>query len=240
MNGYALLAVSLGGCIAPVFTLLLLHSHGIKAWHSTFLCLASWLLNTIVFYMLCGNLRKSLNTIERVDQALRKIFHTEYCGNSSAMVLCQEWTGSNPMEYLSDFYNQNLITNIYKVPAIWAYVTLVLLVLILMQVIGRRDRPISGCAPIKEVTPTKRRILLRRTPWLSPQSWEFLLLLATITPFSLALRCQYVMVRTYHAMGVIDTHEWSYGQVVAVLIWVPALLEVVESYNGSRQLFAEI
>lgn len=240
LNGYALLAVSLGGCIGPVFTLLLLHSHGIKSWHSTVLCLASWLLNTIVFYMLCGNLSKSLNTIEGVDRALRKIFQTKYCGGSSAMVLCQEWTGSNPMQYLSDFYNQTLITNIHKAPVIWAYLTLVLLGLVLMQVVGRRDRPISGCAPIKQVTPTKRRILVRRIPWLSPQFWEFLLLLATTTIFLLALRCQWVMVRTYQAMGVIDTHEWSFGQVVAVLIWVPALLEVVESYIGSRELFAEI
>ncbi|KAI7776649.1 hypothetical protein LA080_004741 [Diaporthe eres] len=238
LNGYALLAVSLGGCIGPAFTLLLLHSHGIKSWHSTVLCLASWLLNTIIFYMLCGNLSKSLNTIEGVDRALRKIFQTKYCGGSSAMVLCQEWTGSNPMQYLSDFYNQTLITNIHKAPATWAYVTLVLLVLVLMQVIGRHDRPISGCAPIKQVTPTKRRIL-RKIPWLSPQCWEFLLLLATTTIFLLALRCQWVMVRTYQAMGVVDTHEWSFGQVVAVLIWVPALLEVVESYNGSRELFVE-
>lgn len=46
------------------------------------------------------------------------------------------------------------------------------------------------------------------------------------------------MVSTYQ--GVIHTHEWSFGQVVAALIWVPALLEVVESYIGSRELLAEI
>lgn len=148
LNGYALLAVSLGGCVAPVFTLLLLHSHAIKSWHRSVLCLVSWLLNTVVFYMLVGNPSKSLNTIEGVDQALRKIFHAKYCGDSSAMALCQEWTGSNPMEYLSDFYNQTLITNIHGAPAIWAYAILVLLVIAFMQVIGRRDRPTSGCAPI--------------------------------------------------------------------------------------------
>lgn len=240
LNGYALVAVSLMGCIAPVFTLLLLHSHGIKSWPSTALCLASWLLNTVVFYMLFGNLSNSLNTIERIDHVLRNMFQTEYCGDSSAMVLCQEWTGSNPMKYLNDFYNQNLDTNIHNVPALWAYSTLVLLVLVVMQVLGRRDELISGCAPVKNLNPTKHRTLGRGISLPSPQSWRFLLLLATTTLFCLALSCQYVMVSTYHAMDVIDMHEWSFGQVVAVLIWVPTLLEVVESYNGSRDLSAEI
>lgn len=240
LNGYALVAVSLMGCIAPVFTLLLLHSHGIKSWPNTALCFASWLLNTVVFYMLFGNLSNSLNTIDRIDHVLRNMFQTEYCGDSSAMVLCQEWTGSNPMKYLNDFYNQNMFTNIHNVPALWAYSTLVLLFLVVMQLLGRRDGLTSGCAPVESLTPTKQHTLGRGIPLPSPQSWRFILLLATITLFCLALSCQYVMVSTYHAMDVIDMHEWSFGQVVAVLMWVPTLLEVVESYNGSRDLSAKI
>lgn len=239
LNGYALVAVSLMGCIAPVFTLLLLHSHGIKSWSSTALCFASWLLNTIVFYMLFGNLSNSLNTIERIDHVLRNMFQTEYCGDSSAMVLCQEWTGSNPMKYLNDFYNQNMVTNIHNVPVIWAYSTLVLLVLVVMQVLGRPGGLTSGCASIQEVAPTKQRTLVKGSSMHSPQSWRFFLLLTAVTLFCLALSCQYIMVSTYHAMDVIDMHEWSFGQVVAVLIWVPTLLEVVESYNGSRDLSPE-
>lgn len=240
LNGYALVAVSLMGCIAPVFTLLLLHSHNIKSWTSTALCLTSWLLNTIVFYMLFGNLSNSLNTIEQVDQVLRNMFQTEYCGDSSAMVLCQEWTGSNPMEYLNDFYNQKMVTNIHNVLILWAYATLVLLVLVVIHILGRRQRPLPGYIPSKNVSPTKQRALFRRIPLPSPQGWRFILLLISITLFSLALSCQYVMVSTYHSMDVIDTHEWSFGQVVAVLIWVPTLLEVVESYNGSRPFFPDI
>lgn len=240
LNGYALMAVSLGGCLAPVFTLLLLHSHGMRSWPSTALCLASWLLNTVIFYMLFGNLSNSLNTIERVDQVLRNMFQTEYCGNSSAMVLCQEWTGSNPIEYLNDFYNNKMITNIHYVPLVWAYATLILLVLVVMQILGRRQRPSSGCATSRQVTPTTKRTLFRRIRQHSGQGWKFLLLLAEITLFCLALRCQYVMVSTYQAMDVIDTHEWNFGQVVAVLIWVPTLLEIVESYSGRCEPFFNI
>lgn len=236
LNGYALVTVSLMGCIAPVFTLLLLHSHGIKSWPNTALCFASWLLNTIVFYMLFNNLSNSLDTIERVDQILRNMFQTEYCGGSSAMVLCQEWTGSNPMEYLSDFYNANMVTNIHNVPILWAYSTLVLLVLVATQVIGRRGSPVPNSLPTKEIVPTKKRTIFRRIPQPSPQCWRYLLLLAAVSVFCLALSCQYVMVSTYHKMDVIDMHEWSFGQVVAVLIWVPTLLEVVESYYGNRTL----
>lgn len=236
LNGYALVTVSLMGCIAPVFTLLLLHSHGIKSWPNSALCFASWLLNTVVFYMLFGNLSNSLDTIERVDQILSNMFQTEYCGGSSAMVLCQEWTGSNPMEYLSDFYNANMVTNIHNVPILWAYSTLVLLVLVATQAIGRRGSPVTNSLQAEKLALTKKRTIFRRIPQPSPQCWRYLLLLAAVTLFCLALSCQYVMVSTYHKMDVIDMHEWSFGQVVAVLIWVPTLLEVVESYYGSRTL----
>ncbi|KAG8156496.1 hypothetical protein KVR01_013600 [Diaporthe batatas] len=235
LNGYALVAVSLMGCIAPAFTLLLLHSHGIKSWSSTVLCLASWLLNTVVFYMLFGNLRNSLNTIERVDQILRGLFQTEYCGNSSAMVLCQEWTGSNPMQYLSHFYNENSVITIHNVPVFWAYVTIVLLILVTMQVLGQRRRPSPmSFTPTKEARPTQKRTVIGRITHLSPRFGKFLLLLTATILFCLALGCVYVMVSTYAKMDVIDMHEWSFGQVVAVLIWAPTLLEAVESYYGKK------
>lgn len=71
----------------------------------------------------------TITTIARVDEILQILFQTEYCGNSSAMVVCQEWTGSNPMQYLSDFYNQNSVITIHTAPAFRALVTFVLLIL---------------------------------------------------------------------------------------------------------------
>lgn len=231
LNGYALLAVALMGCIAPVFTLLLLHSHGVKSWFGTSLCSLSWLLNTIVFFMLVRNLTGSLEDTMAAEKVLRGLFQTEFCGGSSAMVLCQEWTGSNPLGYLSGFYNQELFPNIHSIPVVWAYTTFVLLVLVIFQVLHKdaaRGRP-----PIRGFDPwLKTSFLQRLGSGLQSLESQFIMLSLAVILFSLTLGYQYSMVSTYEEMGVVDKGSWAFGQVVAVLFWAPAFLEAVKSYFG--------
>lgn len=232
LNGYALLAVSLMGCISPVFTLLLLHSHGVKSWFGTILSSVTWLLNTIVFFMLVWNLTGSLGNNLAIERLLRGLFETEYCGDSSAMVLCQEWTGSNPMGYLSGFYNQGMIPNIHNIPVIWAYTTLVLSVLVILQL--RHKDPTRGRTPIRVFAPEfKTTFSQRLVKGLRSLEFQFFLMALSVVIFSLTLGYQYSMVSTYEEMDVIDKGSWAFGQVVAVLFWAPALLEAVKSYIGT-------
>ncbi|KUI70404.1 hypothetical protein VM1G_11703 [Cytospora mali] len=231
LNGYALLAVALMGCISPVFTLLLLHSHGVKSWSGTGLCSISWILNTIVFFMLVQNLTGSLENTMAVEGVLRSLLETDFCGGSSAMVLCQEWTGSNPLDYLSGFYNQEMFPNIHSIPVIWAYTTLVFLILASFQILHKdatRGRPpIRGFAPL-----VKTSLLQRFGRIIRSLEFQFILLSLAVAIFSLTLRYQYTMVKTYERMGVVDKGSWPFGQVVAVLFWAPALLEAAKSYIG--------
>lgn len=231
LNGYALLAVALMGCIAPIFTLLLLHSHGVRSWFGTGLCSLSWLLNTIIFYMLVRNLTGSLENTTAAGKVLRGLFETEFCGGSSAMVLCQEWTGSNPLGYLSGFYNQQLFPNIHSIPVIWAYTILVLLVLLIFQVLHKDAA--RGRASVRVSHPWPKTSFLRRLgSGLQSLESQFIMLSLAVILFSLTLAYQYRMVSTYEEMGVVDKGSWAFGQVVAVLFWAPALLEAVKSYFG--------
>ncbi|KUI54651.1 hypothetical protein VP1G_10702 [Cytospora mali] len=204
LNGYALLAVALMGCISPVFTLLLLHSHGVKSWSGTGLCSISWLLNTIVFFMLVRNLTGSLENIMAIERVLRNLLQTDFCGGSSAMVLCQEWTGSNPLDYLSGFYNQEMFPNIHSIPVIWAYTTLVFLIPVGFQVLhmdATRGRPpIRGFARLVEPS-----FLQRFGSGLRSLEFQFILLSLAVVIFSLTLRYQYTMVTTIQE----DRFEWS-------------------------------
>lgn len=184
LNGYALLAVSLMGCIAPVFTLLLLHSHGVRSWFGTSLCSSSWLLNTVVFFMLVRNLIRSLENAMAAERILRGLFQTDFCGGSSAMVLCQEWTGSNPLGYLSGFYNQEMIPNIHNIPVLWAYTTFVFLVLLTLQILHRKDTTARGRTPIRGFAPGLQTSFLQRLgSWLRSPKPQFFLLLLTIICF---------------------------------------------------------
>ena len=231
LNGYALLAVSLMGCISPVFTLLLLHSHGVRSWFGTILSAVCWLLNTIVFFMLVRNLTGSLGNSLAIERVLRGLFETDFCGGSSAMVLCQEWTGSNPLGYLAGFYNQEMIPNIHNIPIIWVYTTLVFLVLVILQL--RHKDPARGRTPIQVFAPGLKVTFSQRLGrGLRSLEFQFFLLSLAVVIFSLTLGYQYSMVSTYEEMGVIDKGSWAFGQVVAVLFWVPALLEAVKSYFG--------
>lgn len=65
------------------------------------------------------------------------------------------------------------------------------------------------------------------SPWTS-----FVILLLTVVLFSLALVYEYVMVRAYQEMDVIDMNGWTFGQVVAVLFWAPPLFDATQSLLG--------
>ncbi len=62
-----------------------------------------------------------------------------------------------------------------------------------------------------------------------------LFILATVL-FSLCLGYQFVMVNIYRLMDVIDFDGWTFGQVVAVLFWVPPALEIFHSVFGEQPL----
>lgn len=236
LNGYPLVSVTLMGCIGPVLTLSLLYSHGVKFRSSMALCIASWMLNTIGFFMLVSNLSRSLDDHSIVDKAIRSLSETNLCGGSSAMVLCQEWMGTNPLQRLSEFFNKGTVPNISNVSLIWAFTAVVLLTLIshqLIQAWQRRGMSIKEAPQALRLAPIQRRGIFHRlveglaSPWA-----RFFILLLTVMLFSLTLFYEYVMVRAYQDMDVIDTDGWTFGQVVAVLFWAPPLFDAMQSLFG--------
>lgn len=236
LNGYPLVSVTLMGCIGPVLTLTLLHSHGVKFRSSLALCIMSWILNTIIFFMLVSNLSRSLDDDTIVDQAIRSLSEVNLCGGSSAMVMCQEWIGTNPLQNLSGFFNKGAVPNISNVSLIWAFTAIVLLSLISPQVIkawkGRgvfmKKAPQSlRPAPMPRHGMFKRLAEGLASPWAG-----CLILLLTVMLFSLTLIYEFIMVRTYSDMDVIDTNGWTFGQVVAVLFWAPPLFDAMQSLFG--------
>lgn len=236
LNGYPLVSVTLMGCIGPVLTMSLSYSHGVKFRSSMALCVLSWMLNTIGFLMLVSNLSRSLNDDLVVDQAIRSLSDTHLCGGSSAMVLCQEWMDTNPLRKLSEFFNKGTVPNISNVSLIWAYTAIVLLTLISHQAIQAcevRGMSVKKAPQAFQVAPIQRRGIFHRlveglaSPWA-----RFFILLLTVMLFSLTLFYEYVMVRAYQDMDVIDTDGWTFGQVVAVLFWAPPLFDAMQSVFG--------
>lgn len=140
LNGYALMVVAIVGFLCPAFTLLLLRCLGLclnkvtppttitTARFGTILTLTSWLLNTIIFFLLLPNLSTFGENV--AEDALKQLFSIPTCGGSSAMSLCQQLTGNNPLQSLTGFFEKSSWTNIRTVPVVWVLTTVILLVLV--------------------------------------------------------------------------------------------------------------
>ncbi|PVH72563.1 hypothetical protein DL98DRAFT_610491 [Cadophora sp. DSE1049] len=128
LNGYALMVVATIGFLCPVFTLLLLRSHNTRTGFGASLTFVSWLLNTVIFFLLLRNLSNFGTTV--AEDALNQLFKVPSCDGSSAIPLCQQLTGSNPLQRLTEFFERGSWTNIHTVPMLWAWTTFALFVLI--------------------------------------------------------------------------------------------------------------
>lgn len=207
---------------------MLLHSHGIKSWYPTFLTFATWLISNVLFYLVWRRLSVSTNTTEMSDKGLEKLFQISSCGGSSAMALCQQTRGIDPMRYLTLFYNQGPVPNVRNVPALSAWSSFILAILVGRQLYSWRKRTTGG---------NLKRTNRRRLRWVeavvgSPRLSNLVLFVVASIISGLALGYQVVMVLQYYHMDVIDMHGWPFGQVVAVLFWVPPFIECIRSCIG--------
>lgn len=238
LNGYALVAASIMGFLPPVFTLMLLHSHGVKSIFSTAMVVVTWLVNTVIFFILVRNLSAVKGDSDLLGVGLQSLFKTTSCGGSSAMALCHQLTGAEPLAYLDQFFNKSPVPNIKNVPVLWVYATVVLLFLVIRQLIGLFTK--ETAAPPQAVQRPGPAGVKPKIRWVSiilqsPALRFGLLLLATVL-FCFALGYEFRVVREYQKMDVIDKKGWSFGQVVAVLFWIPPVLDVFHTlFRGFRK-----
>ncbi|KAL4892513.1 hypothetical protein BDV59DRAFT_202636 [Aspergillus ambiguus] len=217
LNGYALLSVAMTGFLPTTFTLVLLQYQKLQSWYHTGLVCLCWLLATIVFFKLQSNLANLRSTAEIEAAGLRRLYELPSCGGSTALVLCKETIGSSPLRYLSIYYNYSGVLNVHSMPIIWAWSTACLISTLVAQLI-RRFRTKSN--PVKKRTGIKMipGMLLRAV-----SHWITMLVVTVI--FGLCLGYQGQMVREYTSMDVIDWDGWTFGQIVAVTVWIPPILE---------------
>ncbi len=209
LNGYALLSVSITGFLCPVFTLMLLHSRGCRTLYGGFLTILSYILATFVFWTLYANLSRHLGSTTGSDEALRELYKIPTCGGSSAIALCPQSIGNDPLEYLAGFYNQGGIPNLHTMPLLWGWSTFILILLGINQL-----RHFIG----EQKSPTQMKPASKWTLAIRVFGHPITLLLAG-TLFGLSLGYQAEMLRKYSRSDVIDWDGWSFGQVVAVVVF---------------------
>ena len=251
LNGYALLAVAVMGFVPPVFTLVLLHSHRVESWFATALVLASYIFNTITFFMLHKTLSAWKPDTDAMTESLTELLGSGACGGNSAVHLCRQFGGLEPLTYLNGFFNRGSIPNIKTIPVLWGWTTLALIVALVAQLYRSRAAMLSqktiqsehgkekllvpgGGQPQKQQQWRQHRLakgglLESRLAPTTAQPIRVASLVFTSILFSLALAYNFRVVRQYQMMDVIDENDWSFGQVVGVLFWAPPLLDAAHS-----------
>lgn len=220
INGYALLFIASIGFIPPVLTLMLLRSQKRREWYHIFMVLLSWILSTSLFFILLGNLQDVRNDSERVAQARNALYSVDACGGYSAMSLCQETGKIDPINYMMGFFNYDSIPNIDNIWLIWLFPFLILIMLSLHRFFPHlAAKTLSGM--------TKNRFSNRYTSTMDTVRRPLLVL--AISMFLLCFLYQIFLVKKYIEMDLIDTRRktgWTFGQIVAVLLWAPFLFEL--------------
>lgn len=205
------------GFMPPVFTLMLLRSHHVGGWFPTSIVTITYALNSVVFFTLIRNLSHISGNSELLGVGLQSLFSTSSCGGSSAMALCHQLTGVEPLMYLDNFFNKGTIPNIKTIPILWGWTTLVLLVLICHQI----GKALTG-GDIKDGEVVNSKTKFRSI-------FSFGLLFVAVSGFCLGLAYEFRVVTEYQKMDVIDKKGWTFGQVVAVLFWLAPLLDSLRS-----------
>ena len=219
LNGYGLLSVSICGFLPQTFTLMMLNVHGKRSWYLSILTCITWLLASMVFWALHTNL---MGNAAVQDSSYRSLYDIDSCGGSGATALCLQTTGASPLAFLQDYYYHSIIPGINTVPIIWAWCSFVLCILMVSQCLHRV--PVPGQGSFQSLRPALgsnyRKV------------WDVIATAVSSTPayltasilFFLAIAYQAAMFETYIPQ-FIDSNNWAFGQVIAITLWIPPLLD---------------
>ncbi|KAH8800409.1 hypothetical protein F5884DRAFT_550256 [Xylogone sp. PMI_703] len=192
--------------IAPViFAYLLLVYYRPPSIGTTLLTVVVYILSTLVYWSLYKHLiplssdHDGFNEFAVYQQFMFKLSAIPACGGFSGLSVCPNISiGSNFVKSAKDRISD-------LTPLIWAYSTLVLISLLAYQLYQTRSKQ-----TLDMTTP-----VWRRAYWLS-----------TVI-FLAAIGMQLNVLSISLDLNMINPLDWSFGQIVAVTVWIPPLLEYI-------------
>ncbi|KAL8724157.1 MAG: hypothetical protein Q9166_008107 [cf. Caloplaca sp. 2 TL-2023] len=237
INGFGFLPVAINGFLPQTFNLLQLHRHKRLSWYISSLTFLSWLLSSINFWAIVTYLTtKRIGTRDAEFRSLSKI---ESCGSFNALTLCMQAQDVSPLRWLlysklkstrfgASFLFGATTIGTLTVPTIWVFCTTVLLVLLGHQCFGSTGLNIfysrnRAPPPLPAQLPRKRRLLIKfrylfANPWTATIGFY-----AASAMFFFCTAYQGLLYYNYLALELIDLSGWSFGQIIAITVWIPVV-----------------
>ncbi len=224
LNAFALLPVSINGFLPQIFTLTVLHYYDLRSWYPLMLTYVSYLLNTIIFWPVV----KYLNLIRGKGTALKaraykSLGDIDSCGGMTGIALCLPFQHDSPPAFLIQQYGSVAWFGTRAAPWIWTWCTAVLLLLTLLQ-FRSTER--------KSWEKTYLGSIVDRI-YLMFQSIVTYGVISVV--FFAGMIYQAVMFHSYVALGLVELDTWSFGQIVAIAVWIPPVLDYLHLQAGESK-----
>lgn len=206
-----LFTLATNGFVPTVLTLAVITQYGRQSWYLIFLC-------SIVFVLSTGMLAASSNAwyTKGFDPAYGEL---QACGDFLASDLATAWCGSRSL-FSDSGHNPTTINNVIWV--MWAH-SLLWLVYCVSKKLRTSDRFLPGTTIFKSVFQPRfawgDRLPKSR---IGNQLSQGVFVVAWLLSLGYQLWLYAVILR-----GSITNYTWSFGQILAILIWAPCLVEFI-------------
>ena len=241
LNAFGLLPVALNGLLPITFTLMLLYHfrHSMQdplKWYPILLTDTSYLLNTVVLFAVVSYLTPIKNKgIALKESAFQSLGGIDSCGGSSAIALCLATQRDSPPAFLLQQFPNLAFAGIHLAPLVWAICTTCLGAINYQHFrrikVGQRFELSFLNLDTQETIAPRRRDF---TQVLRVLRGPTLYYAASITiMFSLVF--QAIMFYTYLKLGLVDLKTWSLGQIVAITVWIPPVIDYLHLQSSKTQ-----
>lgn len=231
---FMLVPLATNGIIPVVLAYLFLVHYKKIHLGTTIYTLSTYVLASIVYWSLYAHVISTGPTSNRIayQQFVYKLSEIPACGGYSALAVCphQKPVGINEVARASKKIRA-------LTPTIWTLSTIVLLALLGYQAYGywHQDR---NTAVNTDNSHSEKENPSPGQENQSPRIWRMAFLLMTAVMLA-CLGMQLSTLSISKSLNMMDAFDWSFGQIVAVTIWIPPILEYVykeicEYYNAKQ------
>ena len=249
LNAYILLIVMANGVLSPTITYLLIYRYGRRSWYIDLLTFVNFTLTSVVVWGLQYYLRSASPTAATshlqtsIPQATSHMSSIESCGGSSALNLCIWATGISPFRNFFGWSGDTAIAHANTVAFIWSVCAACQFTMFgialsnLLRKLTRSPHPSSAPTPTSTISQLSKHLPHTTPSNVVGRVWAFLHRSASSLVFFLLISAALVVCVTYQAIlfrdilnqDVINLSEWAFGQIIAVVVWIPPVVEFIEA-----------
>jgi hypothetical protein len=231
-NAFGLLPVSVNGFMPEIMTLMVLYQHETRHSYPLLLTWTSYILNSINFWAVrsyLSTINSDIVTMKR--PAFESLGGIESCGGTTGLALCLQFQNESPPTFLIRKYGKAALLGVKLAPAVLAWSTVCLLVLTYIRVrTSEVGKKITATFKAKNSTSVLGLFQKRFHAMLRSSALYY----TALAIFFVGLAYQGTLFVQFLNLGLVNLQTWTFGQIVAITVWVPPVVDYLHSQLGPQ------